>query len=105
MRVVMRLLSFLVLVATVIVATIDSTRSIAASSLVLTPLAGLWQNLDRSGFNAAASAFGGGGSGGTWSGAFLWLMSQPAIGIGLILSLLLWAVSYKRSRPRKLYAA
>jgi hypothetical protein len=96
MRFLLRFASFLVLVAGVLVASVDAIQSVSASQPVLTPL-------------STALAAGGSSTQSLVdalerphaSGAFLdplirWSLQQPAFAFFLLIALVLWMIGYKR---------
>ena len=105
MRFLLRALSLLSLVLAVIAGTIDSIQSVAGSGVVLTSFGSAWQ--DMSGATLAAlQAFTAEYLGEAGRDAvFGWLLFQPAFAVFLALSLLLWALGYRRANPLGHFAA
>lgn len=105
MRFVLRLASFLALIAGVLVASVDAIQSVSASEPVLTPLATAlaaggpavesWvETLERP--QAAYGFFG---------PVIRWTLHQPAFGFFMLAALLLWIIGYKRPQPAGRFSA
>ena len=104
-RLLFRVSSFAALCIGVVAATVDSIASVSASRVVLTPLAAAWQDVSPQSLPAFQSVVE------TQLGAASWIafqnsiLPQPAFMIFLALSLLLWAIGYKRPSPAGRFAA
>jgi hypothetical protein len=96
MRFLLRLASLVALAAAVIAGSIDSIQSVAASAVVMTPMADAWQDLSPSTLSALQSSISYYVHPRFYAFIFQWLMLQPAFAVFLILSLLLWMVAYKK---------
>ena len=92
-----RFLALLCLVGSVIAAVIDSSRSIAASTLSLTSFGELWgtylpgslgtmQNMGPAYLGA-----------GLWSAISNFVLAMPTLAILMVLAVLFYAIGYKRS--------
>lgn len=105
MRFLLRSVSFLLLVAAVFVATLDSITSVAESALSLTSIERVWTTLapaSLAGFEAKVAAAKLPASVAGWSP---WLMQQPAFIFALVLSLLFWMAGYRRAPAAGRFAA
>lgn len=98
LRFIFRLAAMVALSVSVIMAVIDTTRSVAASALVMTPLNASWLAVSpntRAAFEtyvrAKANAL-------IWDGAISWVLSQPGFAVFAVLALLLYAIGYRRRR-------
>ena len=96
MRFLLRFLSLLFLAAGVIVGIIDSIQSVAGETVALTPLGAALFSINpqilattESYFRAHISAY-------AWDTLVEWMLLQPAFLVFLALSLLFWAIAYKR---------
>ncbi|CAN7553657.1 hypothetical protein [Rhizobium sp. LjRoot258] len=96
MRFLLRLASLVALAVAVIAGTIDSIQSVAASSVVITPMGDAWQDLNPSSLEALQSSIAYYIHPRFYTLAFQWLMLQPAFAVFLVLSLLLWMAGYKK---------
>jgi len=98
LRFIFRLAAMIALSISVIMAVIDTTRSVAASALVMTPLKASWLAVShdtRAAFEpyvrAKASPL-------VWDVAIAWVLGQPGFAVLAVLALLLYAVGYRRRR-------
>ena len=98
MRALLRILSFFVLVAAVLVAVFDCVQSFAAGSMILTPLRMTWATLNVASADAVENYLRGLFSAANWINSIDWIFSQPAMIDLLVLSLLFWILGYKK-RP------
>jgi hypothetical protein len=96
MRFLLRLASLVALAAAVIAGTIDSIQSVAASAVVMTPMADAWQDLSPSTLSALQSSVSYYVHPRFYAFVFQWLLLQPAFAVFLVLSLLLWMIGYKK---------
>lgn len=97
MRFLLRLASLVALAAAVIAGTIDSIQSVAASAVVMTPMAEAWQDLSPSTLSALQSSISYYIHPRFYAFVFQWLLLQPAFAVFLVLSLLLWMIGYKKA--------
>src|SRR5207237_9297393 len=98
LRFIFRLAAMIALSISVIMAVIDTTRSVAASALVMTPLNASWLAVSpdtRAAFEtyvrAKASPL-------VWDVAIAWVLGQPGFDVLAVLALLLYAVGSRRRR-------
>lgn len=98
LRFIFRLAAMVALSVSVIMAVIDTTRSVAASSLVMTPLNASWLAVSpdtRAAFEtfvrAKADPL-------VWDGAVAWVLAQPGFAVFAVLAFLLYAIGYRRRR-------
>ncbi|RWM11950.1 hypothetical protein [Mesorhizobium sp.] len=98
LRFIFRLAAMIALAVSVIMAVIDTTRSVAASALVMTPLNASWLAVSpdtRAAFEtymrAKANPL-------VWDVAVAWVLSQPGFAVFAVLAFLLYAVGYRRRR-------
>jgi hypothetical protein len=105
MRFLLRLASLVALAVAVIAGTIDSIQSVAASSVVITPMGAAWQDLNASSLDALQSSISYYIHPRFYTLAFQWLMTQPAFAVFLVLSLLLWMAGYKKTPVAGRFAA
>jgi len=96
MRFLLRLSSLVALAVAVIAGTIDSIQSVAASAVVMTPMGDAWQDVSPTSLSALQSAIAYYIHPRFYALIFQWLMLQPAFGVFLVLSLLLWMGGYKK---------
>lgn len=105
MRFLLRSVSFLLLVAAVFAATLDSITSVAESAVALTSIEGAWTALapaSLAGFEAKVAAAKLPASVSEW---IFWMRQQPAFMLALALSLLFWMAGYRRTRAAGRFAA
>ncbi len=94
-RFVLRTLSLFALVVAVMAGAIDAIQSVSASEPVLTPLAVAWSTASPGTIALLADGimrnfpY-------AWDPAAIWVLSQPAFAVLLAVSLLLWALAYRR---------
>ncbi|KWV41427.1 MULTISPECIES: hypothetical protein [Rhizobium] len=105
MRFLLRLTSLVALAVAVIAGTVDAIQSVAASSVVITPVGDAWQDLSPSSLESLQSSIAYYIHPRFYTLAFQWLMLQPAFAVFLVLSLLLWMAGYKRSPAAGRFAA
>ncbi|WP_454853282.1 hypothetical protein [Rhizobium binxianense] len=96
MRFLLRLASLVALAAAVIAGTIDSIQSVAASAVVMTPMADAWQDLSPSTLSALQSSVSYYVHPRFYAFVSQWLLLQPAFAVFLVLSLLLWMIGYRK---------
>jgi hypothetical protein len=97
MRFLLRFFSLVCLAVATVVGTIDSIQSVAASGVVITPLADAWKSLSPSSFDKLQSTISLYDGVRFYGVALQWLMSQPAFAVFLAISLLTWMVAYRRA--------
>jgi hypothetical protein len=98
LRFIFRLAAMIALSVSVIMAVIDTTRSVAASSLVMTPLNASWLAVSpdtRAAFETFVRAKAGPL---VWDGGVAWVLAQPGFAVFAVLAFLLYAVGYRRGR-------
>jgi hypothetical protein len=105
MRFLLRLASLIALAVAVIAGTIDSIQSVAASSVVITPMGDAWQDMSASSFEALQSTIAYYIHPRFYTIGFQWLMMQPAFAVFLVLSLILWMAGYKKPPVAGRFAA
>jgi len=98
MRFILRFFSLVFLAAAVIVGIIDSIQSVASESILLTPLGAALFSVNPGILAAAETYFRAHISAAFWNTFVEWMLLQPAVIVFLILSLLFWAIAFKR-RP------
>jgi hypothetical protein len=105
MRFLLRLASLVALAIAVIAGTIDSIQSVAASSMIITPMGDAWQDLNPSSLESLQSSISYYVHPRFYTLAFQWLMLQPAFAVFLVLSLVLWMAGYKKPPVAGRFAA
>ena len=96
MRFVMRFLSFVLLVLAVLVATVDAIQSVAASTLVVTPLGTAIMSIGDRAFGYVDTLQRSDAAGGLVAAVSQWLFDQPAVACLLSVALVLWMIAYRR---------
>ena len=96
MRFLLRLASLVALAAAVIAGTIDSIQSVAAASVVMTPIADAWQDVSPTTLTSLQSSLSYYIHPRFYTVIFQWLMLQPAFAVFLVIALLLWMIGYKK---------
>jgi hypothetical protein len=96
MRFLLRFASLVALVVAVIAGTIDSIQSVAASSVVLTPMGDAWKDVSPGSLASLQSLISFYIHPRFYDFAMQWLLLQPAFAIFLVISLLLWMIAYKK---------
>ncbi|OCP34529.1 hypothetical protein [Ensifer sp. LC163] len=98
MRFVLRLASFVVLLAAVLAGAVDAIQSVAASELMMTSLGDDLEALgaDTASWVQFAQRTDTGPT--LWHSMLHWLLMQPAFAVLALLALLLWMAGYKK-RP------
>ncbi|MGB8819045.1 MAG: hypothetical protein WCC66_14100 [Rhizobiaceae bacterium] len=99
MRFLFRLLALVFLSVAVIAAVVDASRSLAASTLVLTSLGKGWADFAPGSLAALQTFVQGRLPGAVYDPAFLFLMSMPAAAVLAILAAVSYAIGAKRERP------
>ncbi|MBN9218134.1 MAG: hypothetical protein J0I79_09290 [Mesorhizobium sp.] len=99
LRFIFRLAAMVALSVSVIMAVLDTTRTVAASALVLTPLNASWLAVSpdtRAAFETYVRAKAGPL---LWDGVIAWVLNQPGFAVFAVLAFLLYAIGYRR-QPR-----
>lgn len=96
---VFRLASLLVLASAIFAGVLDAIQSVSASQPIMTSLGNAWLGLDPASLEATRIAYDRYLEGRLGAGPFKSLLEMPAFAVLLVLSLLLWAIGYRR--PRK----
>ena len=105
MRFILRFFSLLCLAAAVIVGIIDSIQSVAAESMVLTPLGAALFSINPDVLAAAETYFQTHISAAFWDSVVEWLLLQPAVVVFLVWSLVFWLLAFKRQPAAGRFAA
>lgn len=92
----LRFLSLVCLVMATIAGTVDSIRSVASSSVVITSFGNFWKGISPSTFDQLQSTIVDKDGGTLFGPAWEWCLSQPSFAVLLAVSLLLWIVAYRR---------
>lgn len=82
----------------VIMAVLDATRSVAASTLVMTPLNSSWLAVSpdtRAAFETFVRAK---VNPTIWDGGIAWVLAQPGFAVFAVLAFILYAIGYRRRR-------
>lgn len=98
LRFIFRLAAMIALSVSVIMAVIDTTRSVAASALVLTPLNTSWLAVSPDTRAAFESYVRGKANPLVWDGAIAWVLAQPGFAVFAVLAFLFYAIGYRRRR-------
>jgi hypothetical protein len=96
-RAVFHLLSFLALVAAILVGVIDSIQSVSTSQMVLISLGNAWLNLDAESLTLAELSANDYISADIWRPFVAPVLAQPASAAFLVLALIFWMMGYKRT--------
>ncbi|MBB4066480.1 hypothetical protein [Gellertiella hungarica] len=105
MRLVLRFASFLLLVAAVFAATLDTITSVADSGMSLTSLQMAWNTIDPQSLSRVETGVLSAGLPASLNGAIQWTLGQPAFAVALALSLLFWVAGYRRLPAAGRFAA
>jgi len=105
MRFLLRVLSFLMLVTGVLVASVDAIQSVSASEVVLTPLGVALASTGQAALEAVQSLEKLQADPTPWNVALRWLLVQPAFAVLLAAALLLWMLAYRRPAAAGRFAA
>ena len=95
-RFVLKAISLFALVVAIMAGTIDAIQSVSASEPVLTPLAVAWSTASPDTIALVADSimrnfpY-------AWDPAAMWVLSQPAFAVLLIVSLFFWVIAYRRA--------
>lgn len=95
-RFLFRLLSTIALAIAVVMAVLDATRTVAASALVLTPLAASWNAVSPGTMDAAGKLIAGKVHPLLWDPVMLSILALPGFVVFAALSLLLYAFGRKQ---------
>ena len=96
MRFLLRFLSLLFLAAGVIVGIIDSIQSVAGETVALTPLGAALFSINPQILATTETYFQTHISTYVWDTVVEWILLQPAFLVFLTVSLIFWAIAYKR---------
>jgi hypothetical protein len=99
MRFLLRFLSLVFLAAAVIVGIIDSIQSVAGETVALTPFGSALFTINPKILGLTEAYVRGHLSPALWDVGAEWLLQQPAFAVFLALSLMLYAIAYKREQP------
>lgn len=97
-RFLFRLLATVALAVAVIMAVLDVTRTIAASRLVLTPLADSWMAVSPSSLQQAQSFIVENAHPLVWNPVVISILAQPGFAVFGVLAFLLYAVGHRPER-------
>jgi hypothetical protein len=99
MRFLLRLASLVSLVVATIAGTIDSIQSVAASTVVITPIGDAWQDVSPATLDKLQSALSFYIHPRLSTEGMGWILSQPTFAVFLVISLLLWMLAYRKPQP------
>lgn len=105
MRFIFRLFALIFLAVAVIAAVVDTSRSIAASKLVLTSLGKGWADFAPNTLSATQSFVQSRMPEVIYDPGFLFLIAMPAAAVFAILAAVFYAIGAKRERPFGNFAA
>ncbi len=105
MRFLLRLLSFVILLVSVLIAAVDAIQSVSASEVVLTRLDVALSSAGQSMVDTVQSLERMQSGPALLGQSVRWLLVQPAFAVLLALSLLLWMLAYRRPAPAGRFAA
>ncbi len=105
MRFLLKMLSFLMLIAGVLIASVDAIQSVSASEVVLTPLGGALASTGQEALDIVQSLERRQTEPALWDPAVRWLLGQPAFAVLLALSLILWMLAYRRPGAASRFSA
>lgn len=103
-RFLFRLAAMVALSVAVIMAVLDTTRSVAASALVLTPLKTSWLAVSPDTLSAFEVFVREKAGPVLWDGFITRILDLPGFAVFAALSLLLYAIGYRRRRPERIAA-
>lgn len=104
LRFLFRLAAMAALSVSVIMAVLDTTRSVAASALVLTPLNTSWLAVSPDTRSAFESFVRDKASPLLWDGIIARVLDQPGFAVFAVLALILYMIGYRRERPTGRFA-
>ena len=97
-RLLLRSLAMLALAVAVILAVLDGARSVAASTLVLTPLGTSWYSLSPDTLNGLQAGIQRYVHPSIWDPGAIWLLNQPGSLVMGALAAILYLVAGRRAR-------
>lgn len=97
-RALFRLLSMIALAVAVIMAVLDATRSIAAETLVMTPLRDSWESLSAATFEQTRQMITRNLPDVVWDPLMLWLLALPGFAVFAGLALLFALAGHRPAR-------
>jgi hypothetical protein len=97
-RFLFRLAAMVALAVAVIMAVLDTTRTVAASHLVLTPLGTSWSAVSPETLAAAESFVREKIQPLVWDTVVDWILGQPGFAVFAVIALLLYMIGYKSER-------
>ncbi|RWQ65799.1 hypothetical protein [Mesorhizobium sp.] len=103
-RFLFRLAAMVALSVSVIMAVLDTTRSVAASALVMTPLNTSWLAVSPDTRSAFESFVRDKVSPLLWDGSVAWVLNQPGFAVFAVLAFILYMIGYRRERPTGRFA-
>lgn len=103
-RFLFRLAAMVALSVSVIMAVLDTTRSVAASALVLTPLNTSWLAVSPDTRGAFESFVRDKVGSLLWDGVIGWVLNQPGFAVFAVLACILYTIGYRRERPTGRFA-
>lgn len=104
LRFLFRLAAMVALSVSVIMAVLDTTRSVAASALVLTPLNTSWLAVSPDTRSAFESFVRDKVGSLLWDGVIAFVLNQPGFAVFAVLALILYMIGYRRERPSGRFA-
>ncbi|MCV3207341.1 hypothetical protein OHD62_11860 [Mesorhizobium sp. YC-39] len=104
LRFLFRLAAMVALSVSVIMAVLDTTRSVAASALVLTPLNISWLAVSPDTRSAFESFVRDKVSSLLWDGVIAFVLNQPGFAVFAVLAFILYMIGYRRERPTGRFA-
>lgn len=99
-----RVLACVALASAVVMAVLDTTRSVAASKLVLTPLAESWEATLPTSFAAFRTFVETYLAGFLWDPVLVTILAQPGFVVLAVLAFLLYLVGHRAGRERDQWA-
>ena len=104
-RFLLRIAAMVALAISVIMAVLDTTRTVAASKLVLTPLKTSWNAVSPDTLAAAEVFVRGKIQPLVWDTVVDWILNQPGFAVFAAVALLLYMIGYKSERKVARFAA
>lgn len=104
-RFLFRLASMVALAIAVVMAVLDTARTVAASRLVLTPLEASWSAVSPDTLAAVENFVRGKIQPLVWDTVAAWILAQPGFAVFAVLALLLYMIGYKSERKVARFAA
>lgn len=104
LRFIFRLAAMVALSISVIMAVIDTTRSVAESALVMTPLNASWLAVSPDTRGAFETFVRAKASPILWDSIVAWVLAQPGFAVFAVLAFLLYAIGYRRKRRNTEFA-